>query len=117
MRITPILISQAQDDHADLYAALYELADEQLEDALIAIGAHLHLILANGSDKSGDGNRAAREHLNNEGIPTIDRLLKSKGLGHNKFLVLSDAKGPAAVWTGTLIGARPGCARRSTTGC
>jgi phosphatidylserine/phosphatidylglycerophosphate/cardiolipin synthase-like enzyme len=84
----------------DLHAALYELGDAKLEDAMIALGTRLHLILANGSD-SVDGNAAARKHLNDAGIPTIDRMLKSKGLGHNKFVVLSNAAGPRAVWTGS----------------
>jgi phosphatidylserine/phosphatidylglycerophosphate/cardiolipin synthase-like enzyme len=95
------ILQMARHDGAELHAALYELADEKLEDAIIAIGPRLNLILANGSDKSGDGNEQARKHLNDEGIPTIDRLLKSKGLGHNKFLVLSDRRGPQAVWTGS----------------
>jgi phosphatidylserine/phosphatidylglycerophosphate/cardiolipin synthase-like enzyme len=95
------ILTDAKSGAADLHAALYELADEKLEDAMIALGSRLHLILANGSDKSGDGNEAARRHLNGKGIPTIDRMLKSKGLGHNKFLVLSDASGPRAVWTGS----------------
>jgi phosphatidylserine/phosphatidylglycerophosphate/cardiolipin synthase-like enzyme len=86
----------------DFHAALYELGDRALEDGLIALGRRLHLILANGSDKSGDGNRAARAHLNEAGIPTIDRMLGSKGLGHNKFVAVSSATGiPQAVWTGS----------------
>jgi len=88
-------------DHLDVHAALYELGDEQIEDAMIALGPKLHLILANGSDKSGDGNETARNRLNEAEIPTIDRLLKSKGLGHNKFAVLSDRSGPKKVWTGS----------------
>ena len=95
------VLKASQANHADLHAALYELGDEKLENALIALGSNLHLILANGSDKSGDGNKEARAHLNAGGIPTIDRLLKSKGLGHNKFAVLSKASGPRAVWTGS----------------
>ena len=86
---------------AALHAALYELDDAQLEDAMIAIGAHLNLVLANGSDKAGDGNAPARSRLNGAGIPTIDRLLKSKGLGHNKFMVASKGQLPKAVWTGS----------------
>jgi len=86
---------------AALHAALYELDDAQIEAAMIALGAHLNLILANGSDKSGDGNAAARAHLNANGIPTIDRLLKSKGLGHNKFVVASKAGVAKQVWTGS----------------
>jgi hypothetical protein len=98
-KITEIL-QGGQDTKAELYAALYELGDEKLEDAMIALGTHLHLILANGSDPV-DGNAAARKHLNDAGILTINRMLKSKGLGHNKFVVLSNAAGPRAVWTGS----------------
>jgi PLD-like domain len=83
-----------------LHAALYELGDAKLEDAMIALGSKLHLILANGSDPV-DGNAPARKHLNDAGIITINRMLKSKGLGHNKFVVLSNKKGPRAVFTGS----------------
>ena len=94
------ILQGGQDTKTELHAALYELGDEKLEDAMIALGTHLNLILANGSDPA-DGNAAARKHLNDAGIPTIDRLLKSKGLGHNKFVALSNAAGPRAVWTGS----------------
>ena len=86
---------------AALHAALYELDDDQLEASMIALGTHLNLVLSNGSDKAGDGNAAARAHLNGGGIPTIDRLLKSRGLGHNKFVVLSARGAPNAAWTGS----------------
>lgn len=99
-KINEMLRDAAADD-TEFHAALYELADAKLEDGLIALGSRLHLVLSNGSDKAGDGNTASRKHLNDEGIDTIDRLLKSKGLGHNKFVVLSDAGGPRAVWTGS----------------
>src|SRR5207247_9554596 len=82
-----------------VHAALHELGDAKLEDVMVALGSKLHLILANGADP-GDGNAPARKHLNDAGIITINRMLKSKGLGHNKFVVLSNAKGPLAVWTG-----------------
>jgi phosphatidylserine/phosphatidylglycerophosphate/cardiolipin synthase-like enzyme len=84
-----------------LHAALYELDDAQLEDALIALKPPVKLVLSNGSDKSGDGNSASRARLNAAGVVTIDRLLKSKGLGHNKFVVVSKAGVPSAVWTGS----------------
>ena len=86
---------------ARLHAALYELDDAQIEAAMIALGPHLDLILANGSDRAGDGNAAARSRLNAAGIPSIDRLLKSKGLGHNKFVVASKSGVAKAVWTGS----------------
>ena len=95
------ILNSAKDSNANLHAALYELGDTQIEDAMITLKSHLHLILANGSDKSGDGNEEVRQRLNDAGIPTINRLLKSKGLGHNKFAVISDANGPRAVWTGS----------------
>jgi phosphatidylserine/phosphatidylglycerophosphate/cardiolipin synthase-like enzyme len=95
------ILKNVRSNHQEAHAALYELGDSSLEKAMIALGSRLHLILANGSDKSGDGNEAARQDLNTHGIPTIDRMLKSKGLGHNKFVVLSNATGPRAVWTGS----------------
>jgi len=85
----------------EIHAALYELGDEVLEELMIETGTNLHLILSNGSDKSGDGNEEARARLNDSGIRTVDRLLKSKGLGHNKFAVISDVNGPRAAWTGS----------------
>jgi phosphatidylserine/phosphatidylglycerophosphate/cardiolipin synthase-like enzyme len=99
-KVTSIL-QEAKERGTILHAALYELDDSKLESAMIALGSKLNLILANGSDKSGDGNKSARAHLNGAGIATIDRLLKSKGLGHNKFVVLSDSSGQTAVWTGS----------------
>ena len=95
------LLAAGSKPGAALQAALYELDDAQIEAAMIALGGHLGLILANGSDKAGDGNAAARAHLNAAGILTIDRLLKSKGLGHNKFVVISKAGLAKSVWTGS----------------
>lgn len=110
------ILGDAADDDATLHAALYELDDEQLEDAMIAVGSKLKLILANGSDKSGDGNEKARKRLNDAGIPTIDRLLKSKGLGHNKFLVVSKGGTPRAVWTGSTNWATTGLCTQINNG-
>jgi phosphatidylserine/phosphatidylglycerophosphate/cardiolipin synthase-like enzyme len=95
------LLADAASGKAKLNAALYELGDEAIEDAMIATASRLNVILANGSNKSGDGNVQARKHLNDMGVPTIDRLLKSKGLGHNKFVAILDSQGPRAVWTGS----------------
>ncbi len=95
------LLAPTRTSRTMLHAALYELADAQLEDALIALEPRVGLVLANGSDKAGDGNASARARLNAAGIATTDRLLKSKGLGHNKFVVVSKAGVPAAVWTGS----------------
>ena len=95
------LLADAKTAKSDVHAALYELDDDILEDAIIAISSRFNVVLANGSDKSGDGNAEARKNLRDHGVDPIDRLLKSKGLGHNKFLVISDKEGPQAVWTGS----------------
>jgi phosphatidylserine/phosphatidylglycerophosphate/cardiolipin synthase-like enzyme len=84
-----------------LHAALYELDDDILELAMITLKGNLNVVLANGSDKAGDGNADARKTLIDGGVVPIARLLKSKGLGHNKFVVRSDKNGPNAVWTGS----------------
>jgi hypothetical protein len=95
------ILDSAKKNKSALHAALYELDDDALETAMIALGSKLNLVLANGSDKTGDGNAAARARLNEAGISTIDRLLKSKGLGHNKFVVLTAGGTPNAVLTGS----------------
>src|SRR5262249_50296577 len=94
------MLNDARTAHTDVHATLYELGDQVLEDGLIALGERLHLILANGSDKTGDGNADARAHLNGAGIATINRMLGNKGLGHNKFVVLG-AGASSTVWTGS----------------
>ena len=51
------LIDEAIESHLlELYAALYELSDKELIDRLKLLGDRAHLVLANGSDKQGDGN-------------------------------------------------------------
>ena len=93
-------LTSTQNSRTTLHAALYELDDAQLEAAMRALAPPIALVLSNGSDKP-DGNADARKRLNDAGIVTVDRLLGSKGLGHNKFLVASKAGTPSAVWTGS----------------
>lgn len=95
------LLADAAASKAELHAALYELDDARLEAGLIALGGRLHLVLSNGSNAAGDGNQASRARLKAAGLAVVDRLLGNKGLGHNKFAVLSDARGPRAAWTGS----------------
>jgi phosphatidylserine/phosphatidylglycerophosphate/cardiolipin synthase-like enzyme len=95
------LMSDTKSRKQTLHLALYELGDGVIQNAIVSAGsARLKLILANGSEKP-DGNLNARNNLNEHGIPTIDRLLGSQGLGHNKFAVISDSTGPMATWTGS----------------
>ncbi|WP_050478803.1 phospholipase D-like domain-containing protein [Herbaspirillum rhizosphaerae] len=98
-----------------LYAALYELGDDELIGALEKAGKKLHLILSNpkaGDQQSAsgitDGNDASRKRLRKTAGVLIDRMVASNHIAHNKFLVYVDAKGkPQAVlfgstnWTST----------------
>lgn len=98
------------DTKRELYAALYELTDEQLIGKLEALGARAHVVLSNGSSKSApdDENESARERLKAAGVEVHDRMLYSKGLGHNKFVVLTEAGVPIKVWTGSANWMRTG---------
>lgn len=77
-----------EDPGLELYAALYELADDELVGRLRLLRGRAHVVLANGSDKSGDGNASAREKLVQDDVDVRHRMLGSKGLGHNKFAVV-----------------------------
>jgi phosphatidylserine/phosphatidylglycerophosphate/cardiolipin synthase-like enzyme len=97
------LLRQAAKDKRDVYAALYELEDKELEDALAKIGKRAHVVLANGSVKKKglDQNKHARAALKGK-IDLRNRMISPRALGHNKFLVLCDRQGrPSSVWTGS----------------
>ena len=97
------LLASATKERREIYAALYELDDEQLEAALEKLGQCAHVVLANGSvkKKGQDQNSDARERLCNR-IDLHDRMVSPRALGHNKFLVIcDDQKKPRWVWTGS----------------
>jgi phosphatidylserine/phosphatidylglycerophosphate/cardiolipin synthase-like enzyme len=102
VRELPALLEQAQRDGTEIYAALFELDDPQLLEALKALGARANVVLANGADVPDDENAEARQELRDAQVNVFDRLVRSHHFGHNKFLVLCDANGdPRAVWTGS----------------
>jgi phosphatidylserine/phosphatidylglycerophosphate/cardiolipin synthase-like enzyme len=97
------LLAAAAKEKREIYAALYELDDEQLETALEKLGQRAHVVLANGSVKKKglDQNSDARKRLSGK-IDLHDRMVSPRALGHNKFLVICDAKKkPRWVWTGS----------------
>lgn len=97
------LLASAAKENREIYAALYELDDEQLEAALEKLGQRAHVVLANGSvkKKGDDQNSDARARLSGK-IDLHDRMVSPRALGHNKFLVICDAqKQPRWVWTGS----------------
>jgi len=109
-QLLSLLDAATADPGCQLYAALYELTDEQLIGKLEALGARAHLVLSNGSSKSApdDENEAARERLKAAGVEVHDRMLYSKGLGHNKFVVVTEGGNATKVWTGSANWMRTG---------
>jgi phosphatidylserine/phosphatidylglycerophosphate/cardiolipin synthase-like enzyme len=97
----PRLLQDALQSGGEIHAALFELNDPQLIAGLQAFGARAHVVLANG-DSDDDENLDARKALRGSQVDVHDRLVKtSSHFAHNKFLVVSDANGPKAVWTGS----------------
>ncbi len=86
-----------------IYAALYELRDDELTDLLIRAGNRAHVILANGAFTPAvpDPNRAWGNRLAAAGIDVQRRMVKSGHFAHNKFIVFADDAGPKRVWTGS----------------
>ena len=97
------------DKGGKLYAALYELGDDELIAALEKAGRKLHIVLSNPkpSDKQSasgltDGNDAARKALRVTAGEMVDRMLPNNQIGHNKFIVYVDKNGkPSAVLLGS----------------
>ncbi|MGH7868602.1 MAG: phospholipase D-like domain-containing protein, partial [Candidatus Dormibacteraceae bacterium] len=97
------VLDAAAREQREVYAALYELDDEQLLHALTKLGMRAHLVLANGSVKKRgqDQNADARARLRTQ-IDLHDRMISPRALGHNKFLVICDEQDkPRWVWTGS----------------
>jgi len=102
------LIERVHKDGGECYCALYELADKDLIDHLKSLGKKVHIVLANAGEDteegSGDGdstNAKARRELHELGLDVTDRMLKHGYIGHNKFVVYVDKKGPQAVLSGS----------------
>lgn len=98
-------LKTALKEGTEIYAALFELSDEELIEALCALGKRAHLVLANGSakKKTDDANNDARQRLleKHVDVQAKDRFISPSSLGHNKFLVRMDKKKPLVVWTGS----------------
>jgi phosphatidylserine/phosphatidylglycerophosphate/cardiolipin synthase-like enzyme len=102
-------------EKTEVFAALFELSDDELIDALCALGKKAHVVLANGSITAAKGEGSANARLRDENEAARQRLKDSKvdvepknrflspgALGHNKFLVRTDKKGkPLVAWTGS----------------
>lgn len=91
------------DPNLELYAALYELSDDELIGKLKLLQERAHVILANGTKGDKDENSSARKELNDADVDVHDRMLKYKGLGHNKFAVVfnTSSKKTEKIWSGS----------------
>lgn len=95
------LLEKARLGGVEIYAALYELNDPEIIEAL---GTNCNLLLASGAfGKGTDENADVRKQLRDNGkINLFDRLVKGVHFAHNKFIVFCDRNGtPASVWTGS----------------
>ena len=97
------LLADTKKNNGEIYAALYELNDPELIDALTALGKKCHLILANGAFKppDNDENKKVRATLRSV-VDLHDRLVTSGHFAHNKFVVFCDSGGkPQQVLSGS----------------
>ena len=116
------LLDEIRRGKGEVYAAIFELDDDQLISALEALGPRAHVVLANGSievkrdrktkkaletiaqARERDENAAARDRLvkAHVDVQRQNRFVAPRPLAHNKFLVLTTAAGKATrVWTGS----------------
>jgi phosphatidylserine/phosphatidylglycerophosphate/cardiolipin synthase-like enzyme len=97
------LLEETKKNNGQIYAALYELNDPELLQAIKSLGKRCHLILANGAFKppANDENRAVRGQL--RGVVDLSNRMVSQGhFAHNKFMVFCDSAGrPHSVLSGS----------------
>jgi phosphatidylserine/phosphatidylglycerophosphate/cardiolipin synthase-like enzyme len=110
-------MKKALDEGGHIYAALFELSDEELIEALCALKDRARVVLANGSVQKLKGETSADARLRDENEAARKRLLAKDvnvtvehqhrfispgALGHNKFMVRTDEEdNPLTVWTGS----------------
>ena len=101
------LLERARTDNGQCYCALYELDDDELVTELIKTKGKVHVVLSTAGTNDST-NHANRQKLHDNGIDVTDRMLDSAHIGHNKFVVYTDARGNAQAvlagstnWTST----------------
>ena len=110
-----------------LYAALYELHDQELVPLLEEAGKKLSIVLSNAMEQEVrpvgepkaevDGNQDARDRLTKTASAMFSRMLPNNQIGHNKFVVYVDKTGhPRAVLFGSTNWTPTGlCAQTNNT--
>jgi len=125
-----LLFQRANDIGGKVLLALYELADDELIDLLLANQARLELILTTAGNvppKKGSGKPAQWDTTNADARAALAKVLgkrlhsrwfnNSAHIGHNKFAVLLSSTGATeAVWTGSTNWTPTGlCAQTNNT--
>ncbi|MBY0552573.1 MAG: hypothetical protein K2W95_35150 [Candidatus Obscuribacterales bacterium] len=88
------LLDEARDTDGKVLYALYELADPELVDMLLADENRPHFSLNLGNTGKDDlTNADARRRLHAAGADIQDRMIGAWGIAHNKFQVLLDKDG------------------------
>ena len=108
------LFTARDDATGQVFAALFELADNQLLAAVCALGPRAHLVLANGSITAAKGEPSATARNRDENAEARTKLINAevdvapqtgsprRSRSDNKFLVRTDNTGdPVSVWTGS----------------
>ena len=99
----------------EIFAALYELDDDELIQGLCALQGRAHVVLSNGSITAAKGETAAEARTRDQNergrallvdagvdVETDNRFISPGALGHNKFLVRTDKhEQPVVAWTGS----------------
>jgi phosphatidylserine/phosphatidylglycerophosphate/cardiolipin synthase-like enzyme len=110
------LFDRVRSEGGELYCALYELTDPELEQRLLAGKSFVHVILSNTGTNDAE-NAPARQALHEAGIDVTDRMVGSGHIGHNKFVVYVNSEGtPTAVWTGSTNWTDTGLCAQSNNG-
>jgi phosphatidylserine/phosphatidylglycerophosphate/cardiolipin synthase-like enzyme len=97
-----------------IFAALYELGDDELIKKLEQLGDKLEIVLSNSvvtdpkTKKKSDGNEDSRARIGKTAKTKWNRIMPPNHIGHNKFLVYVDSRGDAKAvlfgstnWTST----------------
>lgn len=115
VRVEMLALLEEARNGGEVHAALYELDDDELIDALTALGPRAHVVLANGSITPREHEPSAEARKRDQNASGRARLLAAKvdveetnrfispgALGHNKFAVFSDSDHkPKKLWTGS----------------
>src|SRR5262249_31643379 len=95
------LLTDANDEKAHIFAALFELNDPELVRQLKKFRGRAHILLSNGAAQKGkDANADARSELERSGCNVIDRTTSPSRLAHNSFLIICGSdRSPRLVWS------------------